>query len=237
MDVKCGEGAFMKSRADAKRLAESIVRVARLNGLACEALITAMDAPLGRAVGHASEVIESMETLKGCGPADLTELSVVLAARMVRLAGLANSESEARQRVEAALASGAGVERFRQLVEQQGGDPRVVDDYSRLPAAPHELRIEAERPGVVATLNAQAVGVASLWLGGGRNQVSDRIDAAVGIGILAKVGEAVRAGDPIFRIQYRGDSRLSDVVTLLRSAYTLSEETVPQPPLVWELLI
>ncbi len=224
MDVKCGRGAFMKTRDDARNLAEGIVRVARLNGLRCEALVTAMDRPLGRAVGNALEVIESIETLKGDGPADLTELSLALAARMVRLAGLVESEEQARAKVRAALDSGRGLECFRKMVEQQGGDPRVVDDYARLPTAPKTYEIKAERDGFVADLDAETLGLTGMLLGGGRRKASDAIDPAVGITVRAKPGEAVRAGDSVLAVHYRDDSGLSEVLERPRTSYTLTED-------------
>jgi pyrimidine-nucleoside phosphorylase len=232
LDVKCGRGAFMKTRADANTLAESLVRVAKLNGLPCEALITAMDAPLGCAIGNANEVVECIETLKGRGPDDLTELSVLLAARMVRLAGIADAEPLVRR----ALASGAGVECFRRMVAQQGGDPRVVDDYSCLPSAPHELTITAEANGVLHALDAEAIGVASMRLGGGRMRAEDVIDPGVGVKLLAKPGESVRFGQPLFVVRYRKGELLADSVNLLKTAFTLSDEPFTHRPLVWEQL-
>src|SRR5437868_3529571 len=136
MDVKCGRGAFMKNRADARRLAESLVTIGSASGVRTQALLTAMDVPLGRAVGNALEVIECLETLKGRGPADLKTLSLLLAARMLHLGGMAATLEEAQSKIQDALTSGRGLEKFRQIIEQQGGDPRIVEDYSRLPAAP-----------------------------------------------------------------------------------------------------
>jgi len=222
LDVKAGRGAFMKTRADARALADSLVRVGTANGLRCDALITAMDAPLGRAVGNAVEVIEAVETLKGNGPADLTELSVLLAARMVRLAGLADA-AESERRVRAALASGAGVEVFRRIVGQQGGDPRVVDDYSRLPATPDVAFVTADRAGFVSGMDAEAVGVAAVYLGAGRAKAADDVDPAVGVVVRAKTGEAVRAGDAVFEVRHRGGSGLSAAVARLAAGYTLSD--------------
>ena len=143
MDVKCGRGAFMKTKDDARKLAVSLVANGRANGVRTEALITAMDAPLGRAVGNALEVRECIDTLRGEGPTDLEpSLSVELAARMVRLGGLAADDVAATAMVRDALTSGRGLEVFRQLVEQQGGDPRVVDDPVGLPAAPHREMVD-----------------------------------------------------------------------------------------------
>src|SRR5262249_46183466 len=132
LDVKCGRGAFMKMRSAARRLAESLVGIGNANGVRTEALLTRMDAPLGRAGGNALEVIECIETLKGRGPEDLEELSVALAARMLRLADAAPTLEAAEARVREALTSGRGVEKFRAIIAQQGGDPAVIDDYGRL---------------------------------------------------------------------------------------------------------
>ena len=136
LDVKTGSGAFMKTEADSRRLAESLVSIGNASGVRTEAVITAMDAPLGRAVGNALEVIECIEALKGRGPPDLVDVSVELAARMLVLGGVAADRADAERRVRGAIASGAGLERFRRIIENQGGDPRVVDDYARLPSAP-----------------------------------------------------------------------------------------------------
>ena len=133
LDVKCGHGAFMKTRCEAQALDQSLVNVGQANGLHATALLTPMDAPLGRYIGNSLEVIESIEVLKGRGPKDVADLSVLLAARMVKLAGLAANNAEAQQKVRSAIASGAGVEVFRRCIEHQGGDSRVIDDYTRLP--------------------------------------------------------------------------------------------------------
>ena len=156
LDVKTGTGAFMKTPEASRALAESLVAIGRAAGVRTEALITRMDAPLGREVGNASEVIESIETLKGRGPADLEQLSVLLAARMLIAAGVASEEADAEARVRAAIRSGAGVEKFRQIIEHQGGDPRVVDDYARLPSAPDREIVAAPRSGFVSGLEAEA---------------------------------------------------------------------------------
>ncbi|MGH9310451.1 MAG: thymidine phosphorylase, partial [Vicinamibacterales bacterium] len=162
LDVKTGVGAFMKTREDSRRLAESLVALGNASGVETEALITRMEAPLGRAVGNANEVVESIETLKGRGPADLEELSVILAARMLVLARVAPDRPEAEARVRKALASGAGLEAFRRIVEHQGGDPRVIDDYARLPSAPDEHRVVASRAGIVTGIHAEHVGRAAV---------------------------------------------------------------------------
>jgi len=233
MDVKCGRGAFMKTRERAQALAESIVRVGNANGIKTQAVCTAMDVPLGRAVGNALEVVECIEALKGRGPKDLEDLSVTLAARMVHLAGLAKSDREAKARVRQALASGAGLEKFRQIVQQQGGDPRIVDDFGRLPRAPKQTAIVAERAGYVTDLNAEPIGIGAMMLGAGRNRAEDKVDHAVGVIVRALVGEPVKSGDSILEVHYRDDQTLPSALGILRSAIQVGD----QPPTPGPLLI
>jgi pyrimidine-nucleoside phosphorylase len=234
MDVKCGDGAFMKTRADARTLAESLVRGGTANGLKTTATITSMDTPLGRNVGNSLEVIEAIETLKGQGPRDLTDLSVLLAARMVRLAGLADDDDRADTMVRNALDSGAGLEVFRRCVEEQGGDPRCLDDYSRLPTAHRTMQVVALQPGYIAEMTAGAVGVASMVLGGGRERAEDGINHAVGVICRAKVGEEVKAGDTIFEVRYHSEGRLADALPLLEESYKISPTPPADQPLVLE---
>jgi pyrimidine-nucleoside phosphorylase len=232
LDVKCGRGAFMKTRADAGRLAETLVAIGKAHGVRTEALLTAMDAPLGRAVGNSLEVIESLETLKGRGPPDLEALSVRLASRMLLLAGVADTEEAAERRVRAALASGQGLEKLRRVIERQGGDPRVVDDYGRLPSVPERLTVQAERPGYVVDLDAELIGRAAMVLGAGRNRVEDTIDPGVGIVVRAQRGEQVRAGNPILELHYRDASRLDEALPLLRRACVVGDAPPAPQPLV-----
>ena len=236
MDVKCGRGAFMKTRDDARTLARSLNDVGTANGLKMSTLITAMDAPLGRAVGNSLEVIESIETLKGRGPQDLTDLSVKLAARMVLLAGLVSTEAEALNKVRTALDSGAGLEVFRKCIEQQGGDPRVIDDYSLLPAVADwsKIGLTARRAGFVERIDAEAVGVAAMMLGAGRERAEDRIDPAVGIVVTAKPGDRVEADSDIFHVYYRHPSQLPRVQELLREAFDIVDAPPAEDSLVLE---
>jgi pyrimidine-nucleoside phosphorylase len=236
LDVKCGSGAFMKALPGARRLAESLRAIGVAEGVRTEVLLTAMHHPLGRAVGNSLEVAECLEVLRGGGPADVRDLSVQLAARMVRLAGLAPDLGEAESRVRAALASGAGLEKLRQVIERQGGDPRVVDDSGRLPAAPHRELIRADRSGFARGWDAERVGRATVLLGAGRDRVEDTIDHAVGAVVLARPGDAVRAGDPLLELHYRDRGRLGAARALLRDACPIADEPPPQRPLVLEVL-
>ena len=191
LDVKVGIGAFMKTEDDARQLATWLAGIAERNGVRTEAMLTSMDMPLGRAVGNANEVIESIETLKGRGPRDVTELSVRLATRMLVLSGGAAGEAEADARVRQALASGAALEKFRDIIAAQGGDPKVVDDYARLPAAAHREDWRAPRDGIVAWLDAELIGRAAVALGAGRDRADARPDR-----LLRPPTQSATAGGP-----------------------------------------
>jgi pyrimidine-nucleoside phosphorylase len=232
LDVKYGHGAFMKTEEDARRLAQSLVDTGELAGVRTEALLTNMDAPLGRAVGNALEIVESIETLKGRGPAELSSLSVEFAARMLVLSGLEPDVSSATDRVRQALASGAGVDKLRQIIENQGGDPKVIDDYARLPAAPDKDVIAASRDGFVVAMRAEAVGRAAVGLGAGRDRLDAVIDPAVGFMILAPVGTRVKRGDPVVEIHHRGGRGLADARALLEPAIQIEDAPIPARPLV-----
>lgn len=235
MDVKCGVGAFMKTRDESRRLAQSLVTIGNSLGVRTEAMLTAMDVPLGRAAGNSLEVIESLETLKGRGPADLESLSVRLAARMLVLGGICD-DTEAEKRVREALTSGRGVEKFRQIIEEQGGDPRVVDDCDRLPKAPHVALVKAERSGHVTDLHALKVGVATMLLGAGRQKLTDSVDHAVGAVILAHVGDEVKAGDTVIEVHYRDAAKLNVALPMLTEAVTISDAPPTDHPLVLETI-
>jgi pyrimidine-nucleoside phosphorylase len=224
LDVKCGRGAFMKGLAEARQLAERMKSIGAAHGVRTEVLLTAMDEPLGRAVGHSLEVAECVQTLRGNGPADLEGLAVQLAARLVRLAGQAGSLAEAEVKVRDALRSGRGLEKLKQLVEQQGGDPRVIDNPSRLPSAPGRELIRADRAGYFHGWDAEQVGRALVLLGAGRNRVEDSIDHSVGAVVLARRGQGVEAGDPLLELHYRDEARLSAARALLRGAFAISDE-------------
>ena len=232
LDVKTGSGAFMKTEADSRALAESLVSIGNASGVRTEAIITAMDAPLGRAVGNALEVIESIEVLKGVESADLVDVSVELAARMLVLGKVADDREDAERQVRGAIASGAGLDRFRRIIEAQGGDPKVVDDYTRLPQAPHHHIVSAPRRGYVAGIDAELIGRASVALGAGRDRVEDPVDPAVGILLAAKPGDAVRAGDPVLEMHYRDRGRLDRALQLAGSAITIDDHAPPRRPLI-----
>lgn len=234
LDVKCGSGAFMPTEERARELAQELTDVGNLSGLPTQVLITSMDAPLGRAVGNALEVIEAIDTLRGDGPLDLRELSVAVAAHMVHLARLADSISDAVKQVTHALDSGAGLEKFRQIVERQGGDPAIVDHPERLPTTPIREPIRATRDGYIVGVNALAIGTAAMRLGAGRVRKEDTIDPAVGIMMVAKPGDRVRMGDPIMEVHVRERASWESIRSRLEAAVDLSENdpTPTLPPLI-----
>ncbi|MBA3440563.1 MAG: thymidine phosphorylase [Pyrinomonadaceae bacterium] len=222
LDIKTGDGAFMKRMRDARRLAQTLVQIGERAGVRTVALITDMDQPLGLAVGNALEVIECCETLRGRGPQDLTRLSVELTAQMLLADGASDQMSEARKHVRDLLQSGAGLQKFRELIEAQGGDSRVVDDYTLMPQAAHREALTSERGGYIASVAAEIIGTASMLLGAGRVRVEDRIDPAVGLVLNKKIGDQVHEGEPLLFIHYNSDERLGEVNGMLRDAFHIT---------------
>jgi pyrimidine-nucleoside phosphorylase/thymidine phosphorylase len=232
LDVKTGDGAFMKSFADAKALAEAMVQIGRGMGKKVSALITDMEQPLGRTVGNALEVRESVETLQGHGPKDLESLSLELAAWMLHLGGITPGLEAARGRVRDVLASGAGLRKLQEVIGLQGGDPRVVDDPSRLPQARETIELRAEAEGRVAGIACRAVGQAAMLLGAGRETVDSRIDPAVGVVLHKKVGDPVREGESLMTLHVNERDRLGEATRLLRQSVRIAREAPPAAPLV-----
>jgi pyrimidine-nucleoside phosphorylase len=237
LDVKTGSGAFMKTRDASRALAESLVAIGQAFGVETEALITRMSSPLGRTIGNSLEVIEAVETLKGRGPSDVEDLSVALAARMLIVSRLEADEARAEARLREALASGAGLEKLREVVEFQGGDPRALDDYSRLPAAPGREMVRASRAGFVGTLEAEAIGRAGVALGAGRARLGDPVDHGVGIEVVAPPGAAVSAGDAVLIVHHRRGRGLDEALPLLTGGVHIVEQPAPPEPLVLERIL
>ncbi len=235
LDVKTGDGAFMNHYGDARALADSMCTIGRAMGKKVVALITRMDQPLGRAVGNAIEVEESVACLRGEGPADLVDLSVELAAEMVMMAGVARTLEEARGCCRAAIADGSARERFRRVVAAQGGDPSAIDDPSRLPQARLRLDVPAPRSGVVRSLGARAVGHATMLLGAGRARVDSEIDPAVGVWLHKKVGDPVAGGDALCTVlaSDQGPGLDRALAQILR-AYEIGDQPVEVPPTIVE---
>ena len=222
-DVKCGAGAFMKTPEGARELADSLLAVARGAGRKAEALVTGMDEPLGRTAGNALEILESVEILRGGGPADARELVLRLAVPMLTLSGAAPDEAAARALLGEKLASGAALETFARMVEAHGGDPRVAESPEKvLPRAPAEIDVPAPRAGAVARADADGIGRVVLLLGGGRRAVTDTIDPSVGVSCLRKVGERVEAGEPLLRLHARSRAEAEALVPAALAAFDIA---------------
>ena len=237
LDVKTGGGAFMKSEEAAVSLAELMVETGVRMGKKMVALITDMDQPLGYKVGNALEVEECVEVMRGAGPADLRELCLELASWMLFLAGRVTSLEQGKQLGQELIASGAALERFREIISLQGGDSGVIDDPSRLPQARHRLPILSRTDGFVSAIECEQVGVASLVLGGGREKKEDTIDPAVGIVVHKKVGDAVHAGEPLATLRYNSNARLNEARRLMEESYAItSQAPVSQRPLIHSVI-
>ena len=223
LDVKTGDGAFMERLDDSRALARAMCEIGWGLGKSVVALITRMDQPLGRAVGNAVEVAESIECLRGGGPDDLVGLSIELAAEMVVMGGLAGSLEEARETCRRTIADGSALSTFGRLIEAQGGDPGVVEDLVDLPRALRTIVVEADRPGYVQGLSARPVGHATMLLGAGRSRMDSPVDHAVGVILHKKVGDAVDRGEPLFTLLVNDEARLPEAEALIRDAYTIAD--------------
>jgi pyrimidine-nucleoside phosphorylase len=236
LDVKTGDGAFMKNEKDAVSLAELLVETGTRMGKRVVALITDMDQPLGNSVGNALEVAECLEILNGRGPADLRELSIELSAWMLFLAGCAASLDAGKQIAEEMIATGRARDKFQQVIQQQGGDARVVSEPLRLPHAQKSETVRGAQGGFISRIACEQVGKACVILGGGRGKQDDAIDPAVGIVLGKKVGEAVRAGETLCTVHYNAKSRLREALDLLERSFVIAERP-PQPrPLVHKII-
>jgi pyrimidine-nucleoside phosphorylase len=232
LDVKVGRGAFMKHEAESRTLAETMVGIGRAYCTPVRALLTDMNQPLGAEVGNACEVAESVEVLRGGGPADLVEVTYRLAEEMLVLGGVAAGRAEARARLEKAVASGAAFEKLVEVVEAQGGDPAVIHDPSLLASAPNRHEVTATRSGYLTRCDALDIGVAAMRLGAGRERKEDAIDPGVGLRVLAKVGDEVEAGQPLVRLAWADPGRLAQALPLVERALEIGEERVAPPPLI-----
>jgi len=224
-DVKVGAGAFMKDQASARLLARTMIEIGTSLGRRVVALLTAMDQPLGRAVGNALEVREAIELLHGRGPADLERLTVELGAEMLVLGGAAKEMDQGRVLIRGAIGDGRGLAMLERLIEAQGGDPSVVSRPQRLPAAPKVIGIKASRSGIVSAIHAEEVGLAAVGLGAGRARKEDSVDPAVGFVLLAKVGAEVKEGEVIAEVHVGHDPRRSEeAIARLGGAITIADE-------------
>ncbi len=236
LDVKVGTGAFMTTLERAETLANTLVDIGRRAGKRVTAFLTRMDDPLGEAVGNSSEIIESIEILRGRGPADVRELTLTLAREMLLLGGVAASEAEASAKIDAAIADGSALAKFREMIIEQDGDPEVTEDYGRLPTFAHVLPVGADREGYVQSINSTEIGMAGILIGAGRAVVSDTVDHGVGIRILAKSGDHVAKGQPLVEIQYNNADGVSEAARRIAAAYVIGDAVPERIPLIRKII-
>ena len=232
LDVKCGRGAFMKTADEARLLARSMVSIGTAAGVGTEAFITAMDQPLGYAVGNALEIAECVRTLRHEGPPDLQTLVLRIGGRMLQLGEKAGSDAEAEALLTQALTSGAALAKFREMVAAQGGDPAAIDDPSRLPRARAVEPFTASANGFIGVLDAELIGRASAALGAGREAVGGTIDPAVGIVLKKKLADPVRRGEPIMELHYNDPARLPAAQQLAAASVVIGPVPAAVRPLV-----
>ena len=232
LDVKVGDGAFMRTLPEARELAEAMRELGTRAGREVVCLLTDMDQPLGRAVGNALEIREALATVRGEGPPDFAELVLAAATRLVALSDLGLDEAGARARVDAAIADGSAEEAYRRWIEAQGGDP----SEDRLPTAPVVRAVEADTDGVVARVGALAVGVAALELGAGRRSKGDEIDHSVGLVLLRKRGDRVGRGESIAEIHARDEATADEADRRVREAFKLAEEAPEASSVVLDVI-
>jgi len=234
LDVKTGSGAFMKTLEDAEALAHAMVRIGNNVGRNTMAIISDMNQPLGRAIGNALELKEAIDTLKGHGPEDLTELVLTLGSQMVVLANKADTLEEARALLIKAIESGAALDKFKTFVENQGGDATVIDHPERLPQAAYQIDYKAKNSGYVTELVSNDIGVASMMLGAGRLTKEDDIDLAVGIVLNKKIGDKVEAGESLLTI-HSNRQNVDDVIKKLDTSITIEDQVV-SPTLIHKII-
>jgi pyrimidine-nucleoside phosphorylase len=232
LDVKTGSGAFMKREEDAVGLAELMVDAGQNMGKKMVALITDMDQPLGRAAGHANEIVECIEVLNGKGPADLRELSVELSAWMFYLGEKTESIEEGRKLAERMISTGEAREKFKQCIRLQGGDERVINEPELLPKAVSDIDVKSSVSGTLVATNCEQFGIALAMLGGGRETKEDRIDHAVGLEFHKKIGERVEKGEPLATIHYNSDAKLTEAKSIVMESFVIDQDSGEQtkPP-------
>ncbi|MBQ2824558.1 MAG: thymidine phosphorylase [Oscillospiraceae bacterium] len=227
LDVKVGDGAFMKNMEDAEKLAEAMVRVAQLAGRKCSAVLTDMNMPLGLTVGNSLEVIEAIETLKGNGPADLVEVVIALSAEMLRLAGK-GSEQECAEMARDALNSGRALAKLAEMIELQGGDPQVINDYSLFKQAEFKQEVYAEQDGIISGISCEKTGLISLSLGAGRKTKESDIDFSAGIRFARTVGDEVRKGDLLATVYTSSECDINAAAKELAGVFSYGTEKISE---------
>ena len=236
LDVKVGSGAFMKKQVEARRLAQMMVGIGRRLDKRVQALITDMNQPLGYAIGNALEVMEVSQTLQNAGPADLTRLSLELAARMIFLAKITPTLDDARELAQSRLLDGSAYRKLRDVIAAQGGNPQVLDRFELLPNATGAQETTTSRGGYISGIDAELIGQASSLIGAGRSTKADSIDPAVGVILEVKVGQKIDPGSILCRIYYTNDEHLEEAAELVEDAFRISQHAVDERDLILEVV-
>ncbi len=236
LDVKTGVGALFPKLTDARRLAQTIVTVAKRLGKKTACVLTDMDQPLGNAVGNALEVMEAIETLRGNGPTDLVELSLELGARMLAMAHPDRTVESAKEQLFQLLNDGSALQKFRQMIEFQGANAQVVDSFELLPTASAEFDVSSPRAGYVSRISADDIGRAAMLLGAGREMMDSKLDPAVGIVLEHKVGDRIQASERLCSIYYNAETHLEEASQMVEDAFHISANPPEAPTLVYEVI-
>lgn len=234
LDVTTGDGAFMKNIEDAERLAHTMVRIGKLANRQTMAIISDMSQPLGNAIGNANEIKEAIDALRGEGPEDLMEMVYTLGSQMVVLAEKATTLEEARSMLEESIANGKAIEKFKEMIRNQGGDDSVVDHPEKLPQAKYIIEVPAKESGIVSKIVADQVGIAAMMLGAGRRTKEEPIDYAVGLYLNKKVGDKVEVGESLVTIQANREE-VQDVMDVIYNNITIGESG-EEPTLIHKVI-
>lgn len=235
LDVKTGDGAFMKSLEGSKELGQTMVDIGKHVGRKTVAVISDMSQPLGFAVGNALEVKEAIDTLRGNGPQDLTELCLALGAHMIVLAGQEANYEKAYEQLKDILQSGKAIQKLKEFIEAQGGDPTVVDHPEKLPQALHQAEVTSSSSGFVHSIEAEEIGRIAMMLGAGRRTKEDQIDLAVGIVLCKKIGDPIKEGDTL-AVLYANTEQLTDLIEKTKKAFGVNPNPVKAPQLIYEVI-
>jgi pyrimidine-nucleoside phosphorylase len=235
-DVKTGSGAFMKTEKEAAELAQNLVDIGVMMGKEVVALITDMTQPLGYCIGNTLEILESLDVMQGNGPEDVTELTIELGAYMLLLGRVIKDVEQGRQKMRQALSDGSALEKFRQLVRLQGGDLEVITDPSKFARAANQTALLSEQAGYVQSINAEAIGIASMLLGAGRERIDSNIDHAAGIILKKKVGDTVSNGEALCVLEYNDDRKLHNAIELIKHAYSIGDAPPTKTPLIKQVI-
>lgn len=235
LDVKVGDGAFMKNLDEAKVLAKAMVKIGNNSGKKTVAMLTDMDQPLGSAVGNALEVIEAIETLKGNGPKDFQTLCQELSVEMLLMTDYAKTKEEASKLVHEVIVSGKALGKLREMIVHQGGDPKVIDDYQIFPTAKKIIEVQSQKAGYIKKVHALTIGNAAMVLGAGRARKEDEIDMAVGIKVLRKVGDYVNVGDVLATV-HANDKNVEEAIQEVNNAFDIVSEKVEKNKIILDII-